>query len=268
MTSTNQPTTALLGKDGKSDIDVDGYQQSNVSSRTNVRSANSFDVPAKSCFTRQTWIGIGIVATIGVILITVLLAIHINPSSGGDQPDLTPLQLFQNFIDNSTISANLFNITYYSHIAGSDANHRTALHVAEQWKLGGIEDVEIEAFDVYLSKPISRSVQVYSNLQSPAPFYNCTLKEIGYARDNSSYNRPAVDTFLSYSANGTVKAEVVYANYGSEGDFQTLQYLNISTDKKIIIMRYGQIFRGNMAWNAQMAGAAGCLIYSDPFDDG
>ena len=74
--------------------------------------------------------------------------------------------------------------------------------------------------------------------------------------------------FNSMSPSGDVEAEVVYANYGSPADFQKLEQMKIDVRGKIVLVRYGQNFRGVKAFVAQEHGAAGVLIYSDPADDG
>ncbi len=74
--------------------------------------------------------------------------------------------------------------------------------------------------------------------------------------------------FNSMSPSGDVEAEVVYANYGSPDDFQKLEQMKIDVRGKIVLVRYGQNFRGVKAFVAQEHGAAGVLIYSDPADDG
>ena len=74
--------------------------------------------------------------------------------------------------------------------------------------------------------------------------------------------------FNGMSASGDVEAEVVYANYGSPDDFDKLKQLNVDVRGKIVVVRYGQNFRGVKAFVAQERGAAGVIIYSDPRDDG
>ena len=74
--------------------------------------------------------------------------------------------------------------------------------------------------------------------------------------------------FNSMSPSGDVEAEVVYANYGSPEDFQKLEQMKIDVRGKIVLVRYGQNFRGVKAFVAQEHGAAGVIIYSDPADDG
>ncbi len=66
------------------------------------------------------------------------------------------------------------------------------------------------------------------------------------------------------SPSGDVEAEVVYANYGSPEDFEKLKQMKVDVRGKIVIVRYGQNFRGVKAFVAQERGAAGVIIYSDP----
>jgi len=74
--------------------------------------------------------------------------------------------------------------------------------------------------------------------------------------------------FNSMSPSGDVEADIVYANYGTPDDFDKLAKLNVDVKGKIVLVRYGQNFRGVKVFDAQEHGAAGVIIYSDPFDDG
>jgi len=74
--------------------------------------------------------------------------------------------------------------------------------------------------------------------------------------------------YTGMSPSGDAEAEVVYANYGSPDDFDKLKQMNIDVRGKIVLVRYGQNFRGVKAFVAQERGAAGVIIYSDPYDDG
>ena len=70
------------------------------------------------------------------------------------------------------------------------------------------------------------------------------------------------------SPSGDAEAEVVYANYGSPADFDKLKEMNVDVRGKIVIVRYGENFRGVKEFVAQEHGAAAVIIYSDPKDDG
>jgi len=74
--------------------------------------------------------------------------------------------------------------------------------------------------------------------------------------------------FNGSSPSGDVTADVVYANYGTLADFDRLKQLGVDVKGKIVIVRYGQNFRGVKVYIAQQRGAAGVIIYSDPADDG
>lgn len=74
--------------------------------------------------------------------------------------------------------------------------------------------------------------------------------------------------FSGMSPSGDAEADVVYANYGTPEDFEKLEKLKIDVRGKIVLVRYGQNFRGVKEFIAQEHGAVGVLIYSDPFDDG
>src|SRR5262249_24899380 len=74
--------------------------------------------------------------------------------------------------------------------------------------------------------------------------------------------------YTGMSPSGDVEAEVVYANYGAPEDFEKLAQMKVDVRNKIVLVRYGQNFRGVKALVAQEHGAAGLIIYSDPYDDG
>ena len=69
-------------------------------------------------------------------------------------------------------------------------------------------------------------------------------------------------------ATATSRAGLVYVNYGMQDDYKTLERLGVSVKGKIVIARYGAGWRGLKPKLAQDHGAIGCIIYSDPADDG
>jgi N-acetylated-alpha-linked acidic dipeptidase len=86
--------------------------------------------------------------------------------------------------------------------------------------------------------------------------------------DPTSSNPKITPLFNGYSASGDVTAPVVYANYGLPGDYDELKKAGVDVKGKIVIVRYGNSFRGVKAKVAEDHGAIGCIIYSDPEDDG
>jgi N-acetylated-alpha-linked acidic dipeptidase len=90
-----------------------------------------------------------------------------------------------------------------------------------------------------------------------------------HVADDPYQNDPRIVTaFNSSSPSGDLTAEVVYANYGTPEDFKKLADLHVSIKGKIVLVRYGHNFRGVKVYLAQLGGAAGVIIYSDPSDDG
>ena len=74
--------------------------------------------------------------------------------------------------------------------------------------------------------------------------------------------------YNAYSGDGDVTGEVVYVNYGMPADYDRLKELGVDVKGKIVIARYGAGWRGIKPKVAYEHGAIGCLIYSDPRDDG
>jgi N-acetylated-alpha-linked acidic dipeptidase len=77
-----------------------------------------------------------------------------------------------------------------------------------------------------------------------------------------------VEGYNAYSPSGDVTGEVVYANYGLPEDYDALEELGVSVEGKTVLVRYGGSFRGVKAQQAELRGAKGLIIYSDPEDDG
>ena len=86
--------------------------------------------------------------------------------------------------------------------------------------------------------------------------------------DKDSASPAAFPAFHGYGVSGEVYGQVVYANYGRPEDFDALEAMGVEVKGKIVLVRYGELFRGLKVRNAQKRGARGILIYSDPADDG
>ncbi len=155
-------------------------------------------------------------------------------------------------------------LTAEPHIAGSPADYKTALYVAQKFRDAGL-DTTIEPYRVWLNYPGEVSVKAY-NAAGAEIMHGPSPEQV----DGDPYqNSPDVTTaFSGYSPSGDVTADVVYANYGRPEDFKALDDLGISVRGKIVIVRYGENFRGVKAYLAQEMGAAALIIYSDPVDDG
>jgi N-acetylated-alpha-linked acidic dipeptidase len=124
-------------------------------------------------------------------------------------------------------------------------------------------DAHIETFSVLYPTP----KKVALELLGPTPF-TAALREPAVAGDATSGLPGALPPYNVYGGDGDVTAELVYANYGMPDDYKELARRGIDVRGKIVITRYGGGWRGLKPKLAQEHGAVGCLIYSDPRDDG
>ncbi|HEY5054726.1 MAG TPA: M28 family metallopeptidase [Acidobacteriaceae bacterium] len=163
----------------------------------------------------------------------------------------------------------LKTLTAEPHWASSPEDHKTALYVAEKFKAAGLH-TEIQEFRVWLNKPAKIEIEAFDAsgkklMSGPTPEH---VDPKAYGGDPFQNDPRILPAFNGSSASGDVTADAVYANYGTLEDFKKLASLGISVKGKIVIVRYGENFRGVKAYIAQQYGAAGVLIYSDPADDG
>lgn len=149
------------------------------------------------------------------------------------------------------------------HHVGSPYDKDNAEWLLAQFKSWGL-DAHIESFDVLFPTPKQRLVE----LVAPTKF-TAKLEEPTVASDpTSNEHAEQLPTYNAYSADGDVTAPLVYVNYGIPEDYEQLDRLGISVKGAIVITRYGRSWRGIKPKVAAEHGAIGCLIYSDPHDDG
>jgi N-acetylated-alpha-linked acidic dipeptidase len=157
----------------------------------------------------------------------------------------------------------LRTLTQAPHMAGTPEDKATADYVAQKFRAAGL-DTEIVEYKVWMNYPLEISVDVTA--PTGVEMHGPTREHV----DGDPYdNDPrVVMPFSGMSPSGDAEADVVYANYGTPEDFAKLDKLKIDVRGKIVLVRYGQNFRGVKEFIAQEHGAAGVIIYSDPFDDG
>jgi N-acetylated-alpha-linked acidic dipeptidase len=148
------------------------------------------------------------------------------------------------------------------HHAGSPGSRKVVDYVLAQFKSWGL-NASIETFDALMPYPTERVVEMVAPER-----YVLALKEPPVAEDPDSSDAGALPTFNAYSADGDVTAEVVYVNYGTPEDYEELAKLGVDVKGKIAIARYGRSWRGIKPKVAYEHGAVGCIIYSDPREDG
>src|SRR6202140_2725556 len=149
------------------------------------------------------------------------------------------------------------------HHVGSPYDKDNAEWMLAKFKEWGL-DANIESFDVLFPTPKVRVVE----LVEPAKF-TAKLQEPVLAVDpTSNQQAEQLPTYNAYSADGDVTAPLVYVNYGIPDDYEKLERMGGSVKGAIVIARYGNSWRGIKPKVAAEHGAVGCLIYSDPADDG
>jgi N-acetylated-alpha-linked acidic dipeptidase len=154
-------------------------------------------------------------------------------------------------------------LTALPHIAGSPEDKATADYVLKQFSIAGL-NAEIVKYSVWMNRPAEISVSV----TAPASVKMNGPRREHVDGDTMADSERVVMPFNGSSPSGDAEAEVVYANYGRPEDFKKLEELKVDVKGKIVIVRYGDNFRGVKSFVAEEHGAAGVIIYSDPMDDG
>ncbi|MDI3258361.1 MAG: transferrin receptor-like dimerization domain-containing protein [Sinobacteraceae bacterium] len=124
-------------------------------------------------------------------------------------------------------------------------------------------DAHLETFYALYPTPKSETLE----LVAPTA-YRAALHEPALPEDRSSGAAGQLPPYNVYGGDGDVTAELVYVNYGMPDDYQELERLGISVKGRIVLARYGGGWRGLKPDLAEQHGAVGCIIYSDPRDDG
>jgi N-acetylated-alpha-linked acidic dipeptidase len=146
---------------------------------------------------------------------------------------------------------------------GSPHDKANAEFTLAQFKAWGW-DAHIEVFSVLYPTPRIESLE----LTGPEPF-SATLTEPPIPSDpTTERTEDVLPAYVAYGGEGDVTAPLVYVNYGMPEDYAALQRLGVDVKGKIVITRYGGGWRGLKPKLAYEHGAVGCIIYSDPADDG
>lgn len=149
------------------------------------------------------------------------------------------------------------------HHIGSAYGRTNAEWIRDQFRSYGW-DAQLESFDVLFPTPLERVVELVSPV-----VYKAALMEPVLAEDPSSSQRAEqLPPYNAYSADGDVTGPLVFVNYGIPADYEELERRGISVKGAIVIAKYGGSWRGIKPKLAAENGAIGCLIYSDPRDDG
>jgi N-acetylated-alpha-linked acidic dipeptidase len=184
-------------------------------------------------------------------------------SSQSSQAERDWEQKFRAGIVPENLRQNMQLLTAHPHHVGSAYNQQNAAWMLSKFKEWGF-DAHIETFQVLFPTPKERIVEMIE----PTKF-RAKLEEPAVPGDpTSNQSAEQLPTYNAYSIDGDVTAPLVYVNYGNREDYEQLDRLGISVKGAIVLARYGGGWRGIKPKVAAEHGAIGCIIYSDPKDDG
>jgi len=170
---------------------------------------------------------------------------------------------FQDGIVAENLRESMQRLSARPHHVGSPYDRDNAEWILGKFKAWGF-DAHIESFQVLFPTPKERVVEMVEPIQ-----FRAKMQEPPLADDpTSSQASEQLPTYNAYSIDGDVTAPLVYVNYGDREDYEQLDRMGTSVKGAIVIARYGSAWRGTKPKVAAERGAIGCIIYSDPKDDG
>ena len=162
------------------------------------------------------------------------------------------------------LRAYMQRLSAHPHHVGSPYDKDNAQWILGKFKEFGL-DAHIEQFEVLFPTPKDRLVELVGG----GPKFTAKLQEPVLPQDlTSNQQSEQLPTYNAYSIDGDVTAELVYVNYGVPEDYEQLERMGVSVKGKIVIARYYHSWRGIKPKVAAEHGAVGCLIFSDPHEDG
>jgi len=172
-------------------------------------------------------------------------------------------QKFQQIPDPKLMRDYMQRLSAHPHHVGSPYDKQNAEWILAQLQSWGW-DAKIEQFQVLFPTPKTRLLE----MTAPTAF-KAKLDEPALAVDPTSNQKDEqLPTYNAYSPDGDVSGPLVFVNYGLPADYEQLERLGVSVKGAIVIAKYGNSWRGVKPRVAWERGAVGCLIYSEPQDDG
>jgi N-acetylated-alpha-linked acidic dipeptidase len=181
-------------------------------------------------------------------------------SAGTTPAELELEKRFRAIPDPERMRSTMKLLSARPHHVGSPYDRQNAEWILAQYRKWGW-DAHIETFDVLFPTPKARLLEMGS--------FHAKLAEPPVPGDpTSSQQSEQLPTYNAYSPDGDVTAPIVYVNYGLVEDYEQLARYGVSVQGAIVIARYGKSWRGIKPKLAAEHGAIGCILYSDPADDG
>lgn len=181
----------------------------------------------------------------------------------GAKAELALEEKFDSYLKTSNIDQWMKHLTGRPHHLGSAMGKEYAMWMRDQFRSWGYE-AEVETYKVLFPTPKVRVLEMVGPTRFKAKLVEPALKEDA----TSGQLKEQLPTYHGFSADGDVTAELVFVGYGVPSDYDELEKLGIDVKGKIVIAKYGGSWRGIKPKVAQEKGAIGCIIYSDPEDDG
>ncbi len=171
-------------------------------------------------------------------------------------------QQFDALLSSKNIDQYVKDLSAKPHHIGSPGGNEVVQNMYNKFKSWGW-DTKIETYQVLFPTPVTRVLEM---LQPTV--YKALLSEPSLKEDGTSAQEGQLPTYNAWSADGDVTGDLVFVNYGLPEDYEVLEKMGVSVKGKIAIAKYGRSWRGIKPKVAQEHGAIGCIIYSDPMDDG
>ena len=184
-------------------------------------------------------------------------------STESSQSERTTESKFDSFLKADDLREWMRRLSGRPHHLGSQYDHENAEFIASLLKSWGY-DTQIEEFEVLFPTPKTRLVEMTLPERFTLKLNEPALKEDA----TSGQQDEQLPSYNAYSIDGDVTAPLVYVNYGVPADYDELERHGIDVKGKIVISRYGGAWRGVKPKVAAEHGAVGCIIYSDPRNDG
>src|SRR6202163_3159 len=170
---------------------------------------------------------------------------------------------FDSFLNAANQRQWMQHLTSHPHHVGSPWDKANADYMADLFRSWGYQ-TQIEHFKVLFPTPKVRLLE----MEAPT-HYKASLTEPAIPEDSTSgQSAEQLPLYNAYSIDGDVTGELVYVNFGVPKDYEELQRRGIDVKGKIVIARYYGSWRGIKPKVAAEHGAIGCIIYSDPHEDG
>ncbi|MBS1653702.1 MAG: M28 family peptidase, partial [Bacteroidetes bacterium] len=204
---------------------------------------------------------------LAILFLTVFIAVHAQKVMGFKEADASRQLDWEKQFDAQLKASNqdeyMKFLTSHPHHVGSPQDKANAEYMANLFKEWGYQ-TEIASYYVLFPTPKFRQLEIVGNKN-----YKAKLQEPTLAADKTSGQKAEqLPTYNAYSADGDVTAELVFVNRGIPADYDELTRMGIDVKGKIVIAKYGGSWRGIKPKVAAEHGAIGCIIYSDPEDDG